>query len=201
MLAVKVSASRRPPLLYPFVQALKQSNKKEAPTKNKTNDVLKDKKSWNDGFVSEPYLPEDYYERRRRTGRCHYSFSPGRPTLVLCHNKTVAAQLARELCGFLSKNAVELLSIITTIKYVNPLLKRQEKSSVNDEIDASRHRATHAFLERQDVVVVASVSCIYGLGLPAEYLHASMSVQVGDEVDMNELIAKLENMLYSHLVG
>ena len=126
----------------------------------------------------------------------------GRPTLLLCHNKTLAAQLARELRGFLSKNAVELFVsyydhyvpesfVETTGTYI------AKKSSVNDEIDALRHRATRALLERQDVVVVASVSCIYGLGLPAEYLKASTSLQVGDTVDLNELIAKLENMLYT----
>ena len=126
----------------------------------------------------------------------------GRPTLVLCHNKTLAAQLARELRGFLSKNAVELF-----VSYYDHYVPESfvestgtyiaKKSSVNDEIDALRHRATRALLERKDVVVVASVSCIYGLGLPAEYLNASTSLHVGMEVDLPELVAQLETMLYT----
>lgn len=101
------------------------------------------------------------------------------PTLVLCHNKTLAAQLCRELRNFLSHNAVELF-----VSYYNHYIPESfvettgtyiaKKSSVNDEIDALRHRATRALLERQDVVVVASVSCIYGLGLPKDYLEASV---------------------------
>lgn len=126
----------------------------------------------------------------------------GKPTLVLCHNKTLAAQLARELRGFLSKNAVELF-----VSYYDHYVPESfiessgtyiaKKSSVNDEIDALRHRATRALLERKDVVVVASVSCIYGLGLPAEYLNASTSLEVGDAVDLQELIQQLESMLYT----
>jgi len=126
----------------------------------------------------------------------------GRPTLVLCHNKTLAAQLARELRGFLSKNAVELF-----VSYYDHYVPESfietsgtyiaKKSSVNDEIDALRHRATRALLERKDVVVVASVSCIYGLGLPAEYLNASTTLEVKSDVDLHELIAQLESMLYT----
>lgn len=126
----------------------------------------------------------------------------GKPTLVLCHNKTLAAQLARELRGFLSKNAVELFVsyydhyvpesfVETTGTYI------AKKSSVNDEIDALRHRSTRALLERKDVVVVASVSCIYGLGLPAEYLQASMALEVGETVDVKGLISRLEGMVYT----
>lgn len=132
----------------------------------------------------------------------HVIANHGKPTLVLCHNKTLAAQLARELRGFLGNNAVELF-----VSYYNHYVPESfvetsgtyiaKKSSVNDEIDALRHRATRALLERRDVVVVASVSCIYGLGLPAEYLDASTSLRVGEEVDLHDLVAELERMLYT----
>ena len=124
-----------------------------------------------------------------------------RPTLVLCHNKTLAAQLARELRSFFQHNSVELF-----VSYYNSYIPEyfvettgtysEKKCSVNDEIDALRHRATRALLERRDVIVVASVSCIYGLGLPAEYLEASTAVAVDDVVDPQELIRKLKAMLY-----
>jgi excinuclease ABC subunit B len=132
----------------------------------------------------------------------HVIANHGRPTLVLCHNKTLAAQLCRELRGFLSKNAVELFVSYYDHYVPESFVESSEtfiakKSSVNDEIDALRHRATRALLERKDVVVVASVSCIYGLGLPAEYLEASTSLQVGDTVELQELIDQLGTMLYS----
>lgn len=132
----------------------------------------------------------------------HLIANRGKPTLLLCHNKTLAAQLARELRGFLPKNAVELF-----VSYYDHFVPESfiessgtfitKKSSVNDEIDALRHRATRALLERKDVVVVASVSCIYGLGLPAEYLEASTSLHVGDVIVLQELIGQLETMLYN----
>jgi excinuclease ABC subunit B len=132
----------------------------------------------------------------------HVIANHGKPTLVLCHNKTLAAQLARELRGFFSKNAVELF-----VSYYDHYVPESfveasgtyiaKKSSVNDEIDALRHRATRALIERRDVVVVASVSCIYGLGLPAEYLEASMVLEVGDTCELDELISKVESMLYT----
>jgi excinuclease ABC subunit B len=131
----------------------------------------------------------------------HVIANHGKPTLVLCHNKTLAAQLARELRGFFSNNAVELF-----VSYYDHFVPESfvetsgtyiaKKSSVNDEIDALRHRATRALLERRDVVVVASVSCIYGLGLPAEYLKASMVLDVGETCEVDELISKINNMLY-----
>lgn len=132
----------------------------------------------------------------------HVIASVNKPTLVLCHNKTLAAQLARELRNFLKKNAVELF--VSYYNYYTPESFTEttgtyiaKKSSVNDEIDALRHRATRALLERRDVVVVASVSCIYGLGLPAEYLNASTGMTVGDTLTSLELIAQLESMLYT----
>ena len=133
----------------------------------------------------------------------HVIAQRGRPTLVLCHNKTLAAQLARELRSFLPHNAVELF-----VSYYNHYVPESyaettgtyvaKKSSVNDDIDALRHRATRALLERSDVVVVASVSCIYGLGLPAEYLDASTTLDVHDPpIHPNDLLQRLENMLYT----
>ena len=124
-----------------------------------------------------------------------------RPTLVLCHNKTLAAQLARELRSFFQHNSVELF-----VSYYNSYTPEyfiettgtysEKKCSVNDEIDALRHRATRALLERKDVIVVASVSCIFGLGLPAEYLEASTAIAVDDEVDPQDLVRQLKAMLY-----
>jgi len=123
------------------------------------------------------------------------------PCLVLCHNKTLAAQLARELRSFLSKNAVELFVsyynhyvpesyVETTGKYI------AKKSSVNADIDALRHRATRALLMRKDVVVVASVSCIYGLGLPSEYIESSFRLSTGTTVSFSDFLGKLDGMLY-----
>lgn len=127
----------------------------------------------------------------------------GRPTLVLCHNKTLAAQLARELRSFLGNNAVELF-----VSYYNHYIPESfneatgsynaKKSSINHDIDAMRHRATRALITRDDVVIVASVSCIYGLGLPEEYLDASRTIAVGDVVGScaEDFLATLGAMLY-----
>jgi excinuclease ABC subunit B len=107
----------------------------------------------------------------------------------------LASQLARELRNFLPNNAVELF--VSYYNYYVPESFKEttgtyiaKKASINDEIDALRHRATRALLQRQDVVVVSSVSCIYGLGLPAEYLDASIDLEVGQRLDygMQELI-------------
>jgi excinuclease ABC subunit B len=131
----------------------------------------------------------------------HVIAATGRPALVLCHNKTLAAQLARELRAFLGKSAVELF-----VSYYNHYVPESfveasgkyiaKKSSVNADIDVLRHRATRALLTRQDVVVVASVSCIYGLGLPVEYLEASMECCIGDCWTWNDVLDKLRGMLY-----
>ncbi|CAB9530352.1 system protein B [Seminavis robusta] len=129
----------------------------------------------------------------------------GRPTLVLCHNKTLAAQLARELRAFLGNNAVELF-----VSYYNHYIPESfneatgnynaKKSSINHDIDSMRHRATRALLIRNDVVIVASVSCIYGLGLPEEYLDASRTLTVGDAVGSSweDFTVVLAAMLYQH---
>ena len=104
----------------------------------------------------------------------------GKPTLVLCHNKTLAAQLARELRSFLKKNHVQLF-----VSYYNHYVPESysevtgkhvaKKSSINDDLDALRHMATRALVQHRDVVVVASVSCIYGLGMPKAYLDKSFT--------------------------
>jgi excinuclease ABC subunit B len=123
------------------------------------------------------------------------------PTLVLVHNKTLAAQLARELRAFLKENAVELFIsyydhyvpesfVETTGKYI------AKKTAINKEIDALRHKATRALLTRDDVVVVASVSCIYGLGLPKEYLDNSMRLHAGTYLSWKDFMKSLDRMLY-----
>src|SRR6056300_1219116 len=103
-----------------------------------------------------------------------------RPTLVLCHNKTLAAQLARELRSYLNTNHVQLF-----VSYYNHYVPESysestgkyiaKKSSINDKLDTLRHMATRALVQHRDVVVVASVSCIYGLGMPRSYLDRSFT--------------------------
>ncbi|GMH59093.1 hypothetical protein TL16_g02758 [Triparma laevis f. inornata] len=125
-----------------------------------------------------------------------------KPALILCPTKTLAAQLCRELRSFLPNNAVELF--VSYYNYYTPesFIESSntyiaKKSSVNDEIDSLRHRATRALFTRSDVVVVASVSCIYGLGLPADYLDAARDIQVGARGDINFYKDVLNKMLYS----
>jgi excinuclease ABC subunit B len=133
----------------------------------------------------------------------HLIAAVNRPCLVLCHNKTLAAQLVRELRSFLgATSAVELFVsyynhyvpeafVEATNKYIG------KKSSVCSAIDALRHRATLALVSRRDVVVVATVSCIYGLGLPDEYLDMRMSLHVGMELQSaSALSEQLVTMLY-----
>jgi excinuclease ABC subunit B len=134
----------------------------------------------------------------------HVIAAMDRPCLVLCHNKTLAAQLCRELRSFLSQNAVELF-----VSYYNHYVPESfveatgkyiaKKTSVNAEIDALRHRATRALLTRSDVVVVASVSCIYGLGLPKEYLDNSLNLRASNETTVSwvDFCKQLDTMLYT----
>ena len=115
-----------------------------------------------------------------------------KPTLVLCHNKTLAAQLARELRSFLRSNHVQIF-----VSYYNHYIPESyseasgkyiaKKSSVNDELDALRHMATRALVQHQDVVVVASVSCIYGLGMPKSYLDKSFTWYSDGATQFNSL--------------
>lgn len=124
-----------------------------------------------------------------------------RPTLVLAHNKTLAAQLCSEFKEFFPKNAVEYFVsyydyyqpeayIPTTDTYI------EKDSAVNDEIDKLRHSATSALSERRDVIIVASVSCIYTLGDPIDYRSMVISLRTGMEKDRDELIAKLVEIQY-----
>lgn len=126
----------------------------------------------------------------------------GKPTLVLAHNKTLAAQLCNELRQFFPKNAVEYFVsyydyyqpeayIAVTDTYI------EKSSSINDEIDMLRHRATRSLFERKDVIVVASISCIYGLGMPVEYLKAAISLKVGMEKDQRQLLRELVTVQYN----
>jgi excinuclease ABC subunit B len=127
----------------------------------------------------------------------------GKPTLVLCHNKTLAAQLTRELRSCLQNNHVCLF-----VSYYNHYVPESynevkdrytaKKSSINDELDALRHMATRALLEHDDVVIVSSVSCIFGLGMPRAYLDACIQWTVGDEVGscLREIQCTLEYLLY-----
>ncbi|WP_172957553.1 DEAD/DEAH box helicase family protein, partial [Aphanothece sacrum] len=126
----------------------------------------------------------------------------GKPTLVLAHNKTLAAQLCNELRQFFPDNAVEYF--ISYYDYYQPEAYLpvsdtyiEKSSSINDEIDMLRHSATRSLFERKDVIVVASISCIYGLGMPAEYLKAAVPLQVGKEIDQRQLLRDLVTIQYS----
>ncbi|OKH17256.1 excinuclease ABC subunit UvrB [[Limnothrix rosea] IAM M-220] len=125
-----------------------------------------------------------------------------KPTLVLAHNKTLAAQLCNELRQFFPYNAVEYF--ISYYDYYQPEAYIpvtdtyiEKTASINDEIDMLRHSATRSLFERKDVIVVASISCIYGLGMPAEYLKAAIKIEVGEEVDQREVLRKLVTVQYS----
>lgn len=125
----------------------------------------------------------------------------GKPTLVLAHNKTLAAQLCNELREFFPDNAVEYF--ISYYDYYQPEAYIPvtdtyiaKTASINDEIDMLRHSATRSLFERQDVIVVASISCIYGLGIPSEYLNASIPFQVGMEVDQRQILRDLASVQY-----
>lgn len=124
-----------------------------------------------------------------------------KPTLVIAHNKTLAAQLYNELKEFFPNNAVEYF--VSYYDYYQPEAYVpssdtyiEKDSSVNDEIDKLRHSATAALVERQDVIVVASVSCIYGLGDPEEYYGMMLSLRPGMEKDRDEVLRSLIEMQY-----
>ncbi|WP_304524009.1 excinuclease ABC subunit UvrB [Cyanobium sp. LEGE 06113] len=128
--------------------------------------------------------------------------STGRPTLVLAHNKTLAAQLCNELREFFPKNAVEYF--ISYYDYYQPEAYVPvsdtyiaKTASINEEIDMLRHSATRSLFERRDVIVVASISCIYGLGIPSEYLKAAVKFQVGDTLNLRASLRDLVNNQYS----
>jgi excinuclease ABC subunit B len=125
----------------------------------------------------------------------------GRPTLVLAHNKTLAAQLCNELREFFPENAVEYF--ISYYDYYQPEAYIPvtdtyiaKSASINDEIDMLRHSATRSLFERRDVIVVASISCIYGLGMPSEYLNAAIRLQVGLTADSSQVLRALVAIQY-----
>ena len=119
-----------------------------------------------------------------------------KPTLVIAHNKTLAAQLCNELREFFPKNRVEFF--VSYYDYYQPeaYIPRtdtyiEKDLAVNEEIDKLRNSATASLCERQDTIVVASVSCIYGLGAPTDYFESAISLCEGDEIDRDELARRL----------
>ncbi|MBV8345855.1 MAG: excinuclease ABC subunit UvrB, partial [Candidatus Eremiobacteraeota bacterium] len=124
-----------------------------------------------------------------------------KPTLVLCHNKTLAAQLCAEFREFFPNNAVEYF--VSYFDYYQPEAYVpstdtyiEKDSSINDEIERLRHSATQSLLTRRDTLIVASVSCIFGLGSPSDYMEMSARVRVGEEMDRDALLRKLVDMQY-----
>ena len=126
-----------------------------------------------------------------------------RPTLVIAHNKTLAAQLYNEFREFFPDNAVEYF--VSYYDYYQPEayvpqadIYIEKDASINDDIDRLRHAATSALLTRRDVIIVASVSCIYGLGSPEEYRgEDTCCSRSGEEVDRDALLRKLVDIQYA----
>lgn len=124
-----------------------------------------------------------------------------RPTLVVAHNKTLAAQLHSEFKELFPNNAVEYF--VSYYDYYQPEAYIahsdtyiEKDSSINDEIDKMRHSATSSLLERRDVIIVASVSCIYGLGNPEEYRELVLSLRTGVERSRDDVLRKLIDIQY-----
>jgi excinuclease ABC subunit B len=125
-----------------------------------------------------------------------------RPTLVMLPNKTLAAQFANELREMLPENAIEYF--VSYYDYYQPEAYIpqtdtyiEKDSSINDEVERLRHSATNSLLTRRDTIVVSSVSCIYGLGTPQEYVDRMLKVKLGDTVDRESLLRKLVGMQYN----
>lgn len=125
-----------------------------------------------------------------------------KPTLIIAHNKTLAAQLYNEFKELFPENAVEYF--ISYYDYYQPeaYIPRtdtyiEKSASINDEIDRLRHNSTRSLYERDDVIIVASVSCIYGLGLPENYFRGSVELKVGDAVDRDDLLKHLVSVQYT----
>jgi excinuclease ABC subunit B len=124
-----------------------------------------------------------------------------KPTLVIAHNKTLAGQLYSEFKEFFPNNAVEYF--VSYYDYFQPEAYVpstdtfiEKDSSINDEIDKLRHSATSALFERKDVIIIASVSCIYGLGSPEEYREMVLSLRTGMEIERNQLLHRLVDIQY-----
>ena len=125
-----------------------------------------------------------------------------KPTLIIAHNKTLAAQLYNEFKELFPDNAVEYF--ISYYDYYQPeaYIPRtdtfiEKSASINEEIDRLRHNATRCLYERKDVIIVASVSCIYGLGLPENYFKGSVELKVGDNIERDDLLRHLVNVQYT----
>jgi excinuclease ABC subunit B len=125
-----------------------------------------------------------------------------RPALIIAHNKTLAAQLCQEFRAFFPDNSVQYF--ISYYDYYQPEayvpsadLYIEKDSSVNDEIERLRHAATHCLLERKDVIVIASVSCIYGLGSPSEYAEAVVTFEKGQTIELDDVLKKLSQMQFT----
>ena len=129
----------------------------------------------------------------------------GKPTLILAHNKTLAGQLYGELKELFPNNKVEYF--VSFYDYYQPEayvpskdLYIEKDSSINDEIDELRHAATSSLIRRDDVIVVASVSCIYGVGEVEEYVNKMLNIQIGDTIDRDVILEKLVSMLYERSI-
>jgi len=125
-----------------------------------------------------------------------------RPTLVIAHNKTLAAQLCAEFRTYFPQSAVEYF--VSFYDYYQPEAYRpqtdtyiEKDAQINEEIDRLRHSATQAVSTRRDVIIVASVSCIFGLGAPEEYRDVALSIQLGDEIDRDDMLHQLIAMQFS----
>ena len=125
-----------------------------------------------------------------------------KPTLVIAHNKTLAAQLYKEFKEFFPHNAVEYF--VSYYDYYRPEayiphtdIYVEKESSINDEIDRLRHSATRSLLSRRDTIVVASVSCIYGIGSPEDYLESMLFLKVHEQMKRREILGKLTRMQYA----
>ncbi len=124
-----------------------------------------------------------------------------RPTLVICHNKTLAAQLCTEFREFFPHNSVDYF--VSYYDYYQPeaYIPRtdtyiEKETELNDEIDRLRHAATHALFERRDVIIIASVSCIYGLGEPEEYHKFTLDLKKGNQYERKKMLRRLVDMQY-----
>ena len=125
-----------------------------------------------------------------------------KPTLIIAHNKTLAAQLYGEFKEYFPENAVEYF--VSYYDYYQPEAYVpstdtyiEKDSAINDEIDKLRHSATAALSERDDVIIVASVSCIYGLGSPIDYKNMTVSLRPGQTHDMRDIMRRLIDMQYT----
>jgi len=130
----------------------------------------------------------------------------GKPTLVIAHNKTLAAQLAQEYKEFFPENAVHYF--VSYYDYYQPEAYMpvsdtyiEKDAQINEEIDRLRHASTQALLSRDDVIIVASVSCIYGIGSPEEYEKANLKLSVGDKISRAKLLRKLISIFYERTTG